>query len=108
MTSEDLTLTVLAPSSHPYPTPAVSLSNTQSSPLSSFVVPSNLAERVTKDEQEVSEQRLISVSNNHRQEVEGSFPSASFSEQPVPVADVLQTADQGCTHLWLQSRVPLG
>ncbi|CAA3022650.1 Hypothetical predicted protein [Olea europaea subsp. europaea] len=108
MTSEDLTLTVLAPSSYPYPPPAVSLSNTQSSPLSSFVVPSNLAERVTKDEQEVSEQRLISVSNNHRQEVEGSFPSASFSEQPVPVADVLQTADQGCTHLWLQSRVPLG
>ncbi|CAI9779333.1 unnamed protein product [Fraxinus pennsylvanica] len=108
MTSEDLTFTVLAPSSYPSPPPAVSLSNSPSSPLSSFVVPSNLAERVSNDEQEASEQRLISVSNNHGQEVKGSFPSASFSEQPVPIADVLPTADLGCTHLWLQSRVPLG
>ncbi|KAL2545059.1 Uncharacterized protein Fot_14292 [Forsythia ovata] len=59
-------------------------------------------------EQEASKQKLSPVSNNQGHEVKGSLPLASFSEQPVPIDVVLPSVDLGCTHLWLQSTVPLG
>lgn len=34
--------------------------------------------------------------------------SVSFSEQGSPVSDAILNTDLNCTHLWLQSRVPLG
>ncbi|VFQ95229.1 unnamed protein product [Cuscuta campestris] len=77
LTSEDLTMTVRAPSSFTSPPSVLSLSSSPTSPLSPFLGSSELSERM----------------NN---------------EKAISLPDALPSNDLGCTHLWLQSKVPLG
>lgn len=92
MTSEDLTLTVLAPASFTSPPSVVSLSNSPLSPVSDSI--------------ELASDRRADVFYGHK--MEDSSQSVSGNEQTVPMSDVVQNTDMGCSHLWLQSRVPLG
>ncbi|XP_042049076.1 uncharacterized protein LOC121794799 isoform X2 [Salvia splendens] len=92
MTSEDLTLTVLAPASFTSPPSVVSLSNSPLSPVSDSI--------------ELASDRRADGFYGHKME-DGS-QSVSGNEQTVPMSDVVQNTDMGCSHLWLQSRVPLG
>ncbi|KAL3824175.1 hypothetical protein ACJIZ3_020204 [Penstemon smallii] len=96
MTSEDLTLTVLAPASFTSPPSIVSLSNSPTSPLSPFVASAELLDG------------LSPISVNQGLKVEDGAQSVSINELPIPIMDVVPNSDMGCTHLWLQSRVPLG
>ncbi|KAJ0725682.1 hypothetical protein HanPI659440_Chr12g0461641 [Helianthus annuus] len=75
LTSEDLTLTVLAPASFSCLPSVVSINSTPASPTDG--------------------------DSNGPQ-------TGPFSEYAISITDVLPTSDLGCTHLWLQSRVPLG
>lgn len=99
MTSEDLTMTVLAPASFTSPPSVLPLNNSPSSPLSQFIASSELAEKGRSD-------RQVAVVNtiNSAPLTKGE----KINEQSVPISEVLPTSDLGCTHLWLQSRVPLG
>ncbi|KAL2519445.1 hypothetical protein Adt_15692 [Abeliophyllum distichum] len=108
MTSEDLTMTVLAPASFTSPPSVLPLSNSSSSPSSQYVASSELAERVRSDRQVAIVNTVNSVPLNKGQEVQGGLQTLSFNEQSVPISEVLPSSDLGCTHLWLQSRVPLG
>ncbi|XP_057777103.1 uncharacterized protein LOC130995724 isoform X1 [Salvia miltiorrhiza] len=99
MTSEDLTLTILAPASFTSPPSVVSLSN---SPVSPFSASTELA----SDWRAAVFHGQSSVSLKHGHKVEDGPQSVSGNEQTVP--DVVPNTDMGCSHLWLQSRVPLG
>ncbi|KAI7726704.1 hypothetical protein M8C21_000269 [Ambrosia artemisiifolia] len=79
LTSEDLTLTVLAPASFSCLPSVVSINSTPASP----------------------------TDGDSRQDGNGP-QTGSFNEYAISITDVLPTSDLGCTHLWLQSRVPLG
>lgn len=85
LTSEDLTLTVLAPASFTSLPCVVSLNSTPVSPVDG------------------ANKRLTSAASDDDNNGHGS---SSFNDQMI--SDVLPTSDLGCTHLWLQSRVPLG
>ncbi|KAE9463435.1 hypothetical protein C3L33_04659, partial [Rhododendron williamsianum] len=101
LTSEDLTLTVLAPASFTSPPSVVSLNSSPSTPMSPFVGHSELAGKMNGERGSSATQRLSATSvalENQRQNGDGA----------VPISDVLPSTDLGCTHLWLQSRVPLG
>lgn len=80
LTSEDLTLTVLAPASFTSPPSVVSLSS-PASPMSPFIGFTEFLGRINDDG------RPQTVSTND---------------------DVIPSSGVSCTHLWLQSRVPLG
>ncbi|KAL6988467.1 hypothetical protein U1Q18_014217 [Sarracenia purpurea var. burkii] len=111
LTSEDLTLTVLAPASFTSPPSVVSLTSSPSSPMSPFVNHSESAGRMSGEKQSSAMQRPSSAplaSENQRQNGVGGPRSVSLNEQAIPISDVLPSTDLGCTHLWLQSRVPLG
>ncbi|KAK9060282.1 hypothetical protein SSX86_020986 [Deinandra increscens subsp. villosa] len=84
LTSEDLTLTVLAPASFSCLPSVVSLNSTPASPVDGD-----------------SRQGMALGDDNGPQ-------TGSFTEHTISITDVLPTSDLGCTHLWLQSRVPLG
>ncbi|XP_041015564.1 uncharacterized protein LOC121258220 isoform X1 [Juglans microcarpa x Juglans regia] len=101
LTSEDLTLTVLAPASFTSPPSVVSLNSSPSSPMSPFVGFSEFNGRA----------RLGSaplVSDDRKENSDGGARSVSFKEQTSPASHVVPGTGMGCTHLWLQSRVPLG
>lgn len=104
LTSQDLTMTVLAPASFTSPPSVVSLSTSPTSPLSPFIGGSDFTERVSIDKQISAAQS----SSNQVPEGKNLCQSVSFSERATPIPDVLPSGDLGCTHLWLQSRVPLG
>ncbi|XP_031284246.1 uncharacterized protein LOC116142970 [Pistacia vera] len=111
LTSKDLTLTVLAPTSFTSPPTVVSLNSTPSSPLSPFVGFSEFAGKVNDDRRGNALQKLSSVplvSENQKQNGDGGVQSVLFNKQSSPVSDVIPSTGLGCTHLWLQSRVPLG
>lgn len=95
LTSEDLTMTVLAPASFMHPPSILSLNNSPKSPLSPYVGSSGSAGRV---------QKKISFPAELESQSTGIIPS----EKLFAISDVLPRGDVGCTHLWLQSRVPLG
>ncbi|KAD5960192.1 hypothetical protein E3N88_11664 [Mikania micrantha] len=80
LTSEDLTLTVLAPASFSCLPSVVSINSTPASP----------------------------ADGDSRQGMALSDQTGSLNEHMISITDVLPTTDLGCTHLWLQSRVPLG
>ncbi|KAL0327200.1 UNVERIFIED_CONTAM: hypothetical protein Sangu_1798000 [Sesamum angustifolium] len=109
MTFEDLTLTVLAPASFTSPC-VLSLSNSPSSPLSPFAASGEPAEKVNSDAKKAVVHGVSSVSLNQGQNVvDGDAPqSVSIKEHPMPISDAVPKSDLACTHLWLQSRVPLG
>lgn len=107
LTSEDLTLTVLAPASFTSLPSVVSLNSTPASPMSSIDVSSESP----AGKQGIAFKRLSSASNiieNQRRSDDNVPQMGSFNEQTVSITDVLPRSDLGCTHLWLQSRVPLG
>ncbi|XP_022881010.1 uncharacterized protein LOC111398324 [Olea europaea var. sylvestris] len=102
MTSEDLTMTVLAPASFTSPPSVLPLNNSPSSPSSQFVDSFELAERERSDRQVAVMNTINSSPLNKGEKV---------NDKSVPIRaipDVLPSSDLGCTHLWLQSRVPLG
>ncbi|XVF43052.1 hypothetical protein PTKIN_Ptkin02bG0010000 [Pterospermum kingtungense] len=80
LTPENLTMTVLAPASFTSPPSVVSLNSSSASPISPFV----------------------------KQNGDAGASLTSLNEQLTPIADFIPTSGLGCTHLWLQSRVPLG
>lgn len=98
LTSEDLTLTVLAPASFTSPPSVVSLNSSPTTPMSPFI--------------EFSE--FTGVGGNGKrgtaakQNQNGDAGAQSASSKDTPVSGVVPSPDFGCTHLWLQSRVPLG
>ncbi|CAN4094710.1 unnamed protein product [Withania somnifera] len=108
LTSQDLTMTVLAPASFTSPPSVVSLSTSPTSPMSPFIGSSDFRERVSIDKQISAAPSNSLVSVNQVPEGKNLSQSVSFSERATPIADVLPSSDLGCTHLWLQSRVPLG
>ncbi|KZV28722.1 hypothetical protein F511_32474 [Dorcoceras hygrometricum] len=108
LTSDVLTLTVLAPASFTSPPSVVSLSNSPSSPLSSFASSVELSERATTDSRVTAVRHLGSVPLNHGLKVEDGVHSVLLNEELSYGSDVVPSNDLGCTHLWLQSRVPLG
>lgn len=104
MTPEDLTLTVLAPTSFTLPPSVVSLS---SSPTES-----PFAGRGNVTQWGSPVQRLVSVpvplvSGSQKHTGDDEVKSISVST-PSPKSDAIPNTGLGCTHLWLQSRVPLG
>ncbi|KAK4715644.1 hypothetical protein R3W88_013982 [Solanum pinnatisectum] len=108
LTSQDLTMTVLAPASFTSPPSVVSLSTSPTSPMSPFIGSSDFMERVSIDKQISAARSNSLVSVNQVPEGKNFSQSVSFSERATPIPDVLPSGDSGCTHLWLQSRVPLG
>lgn len=109
LTSEDLTLTVLAPASFTSLPSVVSLTSAPATPLS----PEEKSTKVNVDRHNIALKRLSSalIENQRRNDEIGRQTGTgafSFNEQPISITDVLPRSDLGCTHLWLQSRVPLG
>uniref|UniRef100_A0A803MBI0 Uncharacterized protein n=1 Tax=Chenopodium quinoa TaxID=63459 RepID=A0A803MBI0_CHEQI len=95
LTSENLTLTILAPASVAPPPSVLSLNSTPSTPASPF-------RRIS------TTQRLSTVTRSTENNEQSGAQSLSSDQQRVPVSDVIPTTALSCTHLWLHSRVPLG
>nr|GLL32030.1 uncharacterized protein LOC109161052 [Ipomoea trifida]GMD13439.1 heat-inducible transcription repressor [Ipomoea batatas]GMD16948.1 heat-inducible transcription repressor [Ipomoea batatas]GMD19605.1 heat-inducible transcription repressor [Ipomoea batatas] len=128
LTSEDLTMTVLAPASFTNLPSLMSLSSPKS-PASPFFSSSKLSERVngrqvtTWQSPSSASMSKVQVSDGHKRSVSFHGPSSvsvskeevtvhkrsvSFNERVIAIPDVHPSSDLSCTHLWLQSRVPLG
>ncbi|XP_057949278.1 uncharacterized protein LOC131144579 [Malania oleifera] len=112
LTSEDLTLTVLAPASFNSPPSILSLNPSPSTPPSSFIGFSEFTGKVGGERHGTAMQRLNSVpptpGKTLKQNSEAGVRPASLKDPAVPIPDVIPSTDLGCTHLWLHSRVPLG
>ncbi|XP_027097313.1 uncharacterized protein [Coffea arabica] len=108
LTSEDLTLTVLAPASFTSPPSVLSLSSSPSSPASPFINSSELTTRVSSERSSNAGHTQVSVFMDQGQGGKGGYQSISLNAEVIHLSDVLPSNDLGCTHLWLQSRVPLG
>lgn len=111
MTSEDQTLTVLAPASLTYPPSVVSLNSAPTSPLSPFLGFPEFTGIIGGGKHGSAMQRVNSAplaSQNQKQNFDGGARSISLNELASPQSDVIPSSGFGCTHLWLQSRVPLG
>ncbi|KAI9111778.1 hypothetical protein K1719_017468 [Acacia pycnantha] len=104
LTSEDLTMTVLAPASFTSPPSVVSLSSPDT-PMSPFIGFAECVGRINGERHAGAiqgHQGLTSiVKENHRQSNDGPR-TISIGD------DVIPSSGMSCTHLWLQSRVPLG
>ncbi|RDY04455.1 hypothetical protein CR513_11837, partial [Mucuna pruriens] len=104
LTSEDLTLTVLAPASYTSPLSVVSR-NSPTTPKSTFIGSSEFLGRLNGERgiSATQGQSFTSVvKDNEQQSYDGKAQAVSMSD------DVIPSSDLSCTHLWLQSRVPLG
>ncbi|CAD5323388.1 unnamed protein product [Arabidopsis thaliana] len=104
LTSEDLSLTVLAPASFTSPPTVVSLNSTPTTPISPFLGFSDFTERVQNEKRNTTvrkQQSLPPIPLETRTENNTNGESSNPS-------DVVPKSGLGCTHLWLQSRVPLG
>lgn len=111
LTSEDLTMTVLAPASSTSLPSVISLNSSPSSPVSPYVVLNEVAGRIGGEKYSTSLERPKSipvVSENQKHNVDFGGRSVSFKELSSPISDIIPSAGLGCSHLWLQSRVPLG
>ncbi|XP_050237601.1 uncharacterized protein LOC126687200 [Mercurialis annua] len=109
LTSEDLTMTVLAPASFTSP-PSVGSLSSPTTPMNPFVRLSDSSSRIGGERHGTAIKRLSSMppSEKPKQTGKGGVHSHSFNEQSSPISDVVPSDGLGCTHLWLQSRVPLG
>lgn len=111
LTSEDLTITVLAPASVTSAPSVVSLNSSPTAPISPFV---GFSEFAGRERNSAIMQRLKSapaaVLDNHKEKAGAGagVRSVSLNEQTVSITDVIPTTALGCTHLWFQSAVPLG
>ncbi|CAK8536819.1 unnamed protein product [Lathyrus sativus] len=104
LTSEDLTLTVLAPASFTSPPSVVSL-NSPTTPKSPFIGFAEFLAR-TNGERSIGARWKKSFNSVMKKKVEQSF---DVKAQTVSLSDdVIPSSGISCTHLWLQSRVPLG
>ncbi|XVE85933.1 hypothetical protein DITRI_Ditri17bG0131600 [Diplodiscus trichospermus] len=111
LTPEDLTMTVRAPASFTSPPSVVSLNSSPTSPMSAFVGFSELAGKASSVSHSSAVHKLSSMPIKSENLKHNGYTGArftSFSEQLTPIADFIPTSGLGCTHLWLQSRVPLG
>ncbi|XP_027914221.1 uncharacterized protein LOC114173804 isoform X2 [Vigna unguiculata] len=101
LTSEDLTLTVVALASF---TSKASL-NSSTNPTSASIGFSDISERVNDDRGigATQGQSFTSVvKDNEKQSNEDNAQAVSTSDEVIPSANL------SCTHLWFHSRVPLG
>ncbi|KAF7829428.1 uncharacterized protein G2W53_020592 [Senna tora] len=103
LTSEDLTLTVLAPASLTSPPSLVSLSS-PTTPMSPFVGFAERLGRVNSERRDGANEELSFTSLGKENETQ----SDDGRPQTVSINDVVPSSGLSCTHLWLQSRVPLG
>ncbi|CAJ1939933.1 unnamed protein product [Sphenostylis stenocarpa] len=103
LTSEDLTLTVLAPASFTSPPSVVSLSS-PTSPNSPFIGFTEFLGRINGERHVGATQRgsFTSLLKENEKQDDVRPPSVSMND------DVIPSSGLSCTHLWLQSRVPLG
>ena len=108
LTSEDLTLTVLAPASFTSPPSVLSLSSSPSSPASPFINSSELTTRVSSERSSNAGHTQVSVFMDQGQGGKGGYQSISLNADVIHLSAVLPSNDLGCKHLWLQSRVPTG
>ncbi|KAH7666289.1 hypothetical protein IHE45_13G091700 [Dioscorea alata] len=112
LTSEDLTLTVNAPISSACPPSVVPLNSTPTTPLDSLTgIPEVTTRAGGGDKRAVTTQRLSSmptVTENQKDTTGGGQRSFSLGQHMTTTSDVISSNDSGCTHLWLQSKVPLG
>ncbi|KAJ0981708.1 hypothetical protein J5N97_009963 [Dioscorea zingiberensis] len=111
LTSEDLTLIVNAPISSTCPPSVVPLNSAPTSPMSSFGGFSEFVTRVGGDKWVVTTQRLSSMPTmleNQKENTSGGKRSISLGQHMRTTSDVISSSGLGCTHLWLQSKVPLG
>ncbi|KAK9093393.1 hypothetical protein Syun_028304 [Stephania yunnanensis] len=111
LTKEDLTMTVLAPASVTSPPSVVSLNSAPSTPMSPFLGFSEFANKLTRERRSTGMRRSNSahlVSDKQKEKVGDGARSSSFNEQITSISDVIPSTGLGCTHLWLQSTVPLG
>ncbi|XP_012438597.1 uncharacterized protein LOC105764533 isoform X1 [Gossypium raimondii] len=111
LTPEDLTMTVLAPASFTSPPSVVSLNSYPTTPLSPFIGFSDLAGKASSERPNSAVKRFSSmptVSENQKQNGDARTRFTSSNEQLTTISNFIPTSYWGCTHLWLQSRVPLG
>ncbi|KAA3460768.1 Heat-inducible transcription repressor HrcA [Gossypium australe] len=111
LTPEDLTMTVLAPASFTSPPSVVSLNSYPTTPLSPFIGFSDLAGKASSERHNSAVKRFSSmptVSENQKQNGDARTRFTSSNEQLTTISNFIPTSYWGCTHLWLQSRVPLG
>ncbi|RDX76300.1 hypothetical protein CR513_43714, partial [Mucuna pruriens] len=103
LTSEDLTLTVLAPASFTSPPSVVSLSS-PTSPMSPFIGFTEFLGRINGERHSGATQggSFTSLVKENEKQNDDVRPSVSMND------DVIPSSGLSCTHLWLQSRVPLG
>ncbi|KAF2577096.1 hypothetical protein F2Q68_00003109 [Brassica cretica] len=103
LTSEDLSLTVLAPASFTSPPSVVSLNSTPTSPISPFLGFSEFTERVQTEKRNTTTRKVQSLPS-----IPLETRTENTNDEMNPSSDVVPKSGLGCTHLWLQSRVPLG
>lgn len=103
MTSEDLTLTVLAPAT--FASPSVVSLNSPTTPKSPFIGFAEFLARVN-GERRIGSKWKKGFNSIIKKKEEQSYNGKA---QEVPLKDdVIPSSGINCTHLWLQSRVPLG
>ncbi|CAG7889924.1 unnamed protein product [Brassica rapa] len=111
LTPEDLSLTVLAPASFTSPPSVVSLNSTPTSPVSPFLGFSEFTERVQSEKRNTTARRKVQslpsmpLETTRTETTTNDEMNSASSNNP---SDVVTKSGLGCTHLWLQSRVPLG
>ncbi|RYR09533.1 hypothetical protein Ahy_B05g077886 isoform B [Arachis hypogaea] len=99
LTSEDLTLTMLSPASFSLPPSLVSLSS-PTTPRSPFIGFADFLGRVNSGRSSGATQPSTVEENGEK--------SSTSEAKAVSTSDVLPNSGLSCTHLWLQSKVPLG
>lgn len=108
LTSDDLTLTVLAPASSKSTPSVLSLSPSPLSPLSPRLSSSMFSKQELGVKRNLKMWKSNSTPTNLELRGEGGSQSVFFDDHAIPNPDVLPKSELGCTHLWLQSQVPLG
>ncbi|QCD82715.1 hypothetical protein DEO72_LG2g3055 [Vigna unguiculata] len=103
LTSEDLTLTVLAPASFTSPPSVVSLSS-PTSPNSPFIGFTEFLGRINGERHAGTTQGASITSPLKENDKQDDVRPQSVSMND----DVIPSSGLSCTHLWLHSRVPLG
>ncbi|CAN0924147.1 hypothetical protein LINGRAHAP2_LOCUS33990 [Linum grandiflorum] len=102
LTSEDLTLTVLAPSSFTAPPSVGSLISTPATQMDSTIgAPGATRKRMDRAGSKMHSRMVSAPAALEQLDEEGLDTQSS-------IPDVISSTGRGCTHLWLQSRVPLG
>ncbi|XP_057761896.1 uncharacterized protein LOC130982062 isoform X4 [Arachis stenosperma] len=99
LTSEDLTLTMLSPASFSLPPSLVSLSS-PTTPRSPFIGFADFLGRVNSGRSSGATQPSTVEENGEK--------SSTSEAKAVSTSDVVPNSGLSCTHLWLQSKVPLG